>query len=85
VAYEVILTKAAERELRALPANILERVDRRIHDLATDPRPPGTKKLKGSHNQWRIRVGNFRVIYEIQDKVLLVLVLRVSDRKDAYG
>ena len=55
-----------------------------MRDLATDPRPTGCRKLVGSENDWRIRVGNYRVIYEIADEVRIVRIVRVRHRKDSY-
>jgi len=55
-----------------------------IDGLATNPRPPGAKKLKGVAEAWRIRIGDFRIVYEIRDRILLVLVVRVAHRREAY-
>ena len=71
--------------MRALPREVLVRVDRAILALADAPRPSGSKKLKGSESTYRIRMGDYRVLYEIEDQALLVLVIRIRDRKDAYG
>ena len=56
----------------------------RVNALATNPRPDGVKKLEGDENAWRIRVGEFRIVYEIHDGVLTVMVLRVANRREAY-
>ncbi len=82
--YAIEMKPAARRELASLPVDVRQRVDARILALATDPRPPGVKKLVGEENRWRIRVGDYRVIYEIHDKILLVLVVRVRHRSGAY-
>ena len=55
-----------------------------MNALATNPRPGGVKKLEGDENAWRIRVGEFRIVYEIHDGVLMVMVLRVANRREAY-
>ena len=70
--YQVDFTTAARRDLAALPKAIRERVDERILALANNPRPPGVEKLAGIENRYRIRVGDFRVLYEIHDRVLIV-------------
>ena len=63
---------------------MLRRVDARILALAEDPRPPGAKRLAGSEGLHRIRVGDYRVVYAIEDDVLLVLVVRIGHRRDVY-
>ncbi len=55
-----------------------------LEGLETDPRPPGASKLAGHENRWRVRAGDYRVLYEIQDDVLLVLVVRIGHRRDVY-
>jgi mRNA interferase RelE/StbE len=61
-----------------------ERIVGRIHALAANPRPPGAKKLSGLNDRYRLREGDFRILYEIQDAILLVVVVKVADRKDVY-
>lgn len=83
--YEVELTVDAKDFLRALDRPNRVRISQRINALATEPRPSGHKKLKGqSEDIYRIRSGNFRVLYVIRDAVLKVIVIKVDDRKDAY-
>lgn len=65
--YRVALTASAERELHGLPAKVVARIMPRLERLALVPRPPGCKKLKGGDNEWRIRVGDYRIVYEIDD------------------
>ncbi len=60
--YRVALTASAEKELSALPSKVVARVVPRIESLAASPRPPGCKKLKGGDNEWRIRVGDYRIV-----------------------
>ena len=83
-AYRIEIQKSASKELASLEMRFRRRVDAAIRALSADPRPPGVKKLQGPGNLWRIRVGDYRVIYRIQDEVLLVLVIRIADRKDVY-
>jgi mRNA interferase RelE/StbE len=82
--YEVFLERAAQRDLRRLPAQVFEETILRIKGLAENPRPPGCRKIVGSENDWRIRVGDYRVIYEVDDLGRRVIVFRVRHRKEAY-
>ena len=82
--YKIVLTRAARRGLASLPKNILPRVDTRILALALNPRPRGVKKLEGPEGYYCVRVGAYRVIYDIQDDQLVVLVIRVRHRREAY-
>jgi mRNA interferase RelE/StbE len=81
--YTIQYARPARKELEALPAEIQERIVDAIDSLRDDPRPRGSKKLKGSDN-YRIRVGHYRVVYEILEKTVVVLIVRVTHRKDAY-
>ena len=82
--YAVAFKKSALKELARLPKQVIARVTAAIVTLADDPRPKGCKKLRGYDDLWRIRVGDYRVIYTIEDAVLTVEVLEVVNRKDAY-
>jgi mRNA interferase RelE/StbE len=82
--YRVTLTASAERELHRLPALVIARIVPRIYRLVSDPRPPGCKKLKGGDSEWRIRVGNYRVVYEIDDTARTVDVTRIAHRREVY-
>ena len=82
--YQIELTSAALRDLKALPKNVLSRVDRRILALADNPRPRGAKKLKGEDDLYRLRVGDYRILYRIEDDVLLIIVVRIRHRRDVY-
>jgi mRNA interferase RelE/StbE len=81
--YRVVLTRAAQKQLDDLPDDIAARITARLENLAADPRPADVKKLKGREG-WRIRVGDYRVLYTIQDNVLLILVVRIAHRRDVY-
>lgn len=81
--YKIELRKSAAKELRNLPKPYIRSITSAIADLATDPRPTGAIKLSGS-NSFRIRIGTFRVIYEIHDDVLIVVVIKIGHRKDVY-
>jgi mRNA interferase RelE/StbE len=82
--YEVYLERAAERDLRRLSAESFHRIIPRISSLAENTRPPGCRKLAGSENDWRIRIGDYRVVYEIDDVEEAVRVFRVRHRREAY-
>lgn len=81
--YTIVLLRRAQKELGNLPAIEYERVRDAIAELANDPRPPGCKKLTG-RDGWRIRIGNYRVIYDINDRELLITVVRIGNRRDIY-
>jgi mRNA interferase RelE/StbE len=82
--YEVLLERNAEKELRRLPSKVHDRIIEAIAALGTVPRPPGCRKLAGSKSDWRIRVGDYRVVYEIADSVRIIRVHRVRHRNEAY-
>jgi mRNA interferase RelE/StbE len=84
VPYTVQLAPAAKRQLRKLDRSIQERVVRRLEKLEKDPRPPGVEKMEGDESTYRIRMGEYRIVYEIRDKVLVVLVLKVGHRREIY-
>ncbi len=83
-AYAVMFAPAADRELRRLPEAVQRRIIAAVETLQENPRPVGTKKLAGTEDLWRVRVGEYRVVYQIDDDRLLVLVVRVAHRKDVY-
>ena len=82
--YRVALTASAEKELRGLPADAVSRIMPRLERLASAPRPPGCKKLKGGDHEWRIRIGAYRIVYEIDDKTKTVDVMRIAHRREVY-
>jgi mRNA interferase RelE/StbE len=82
VTYEVLLAPAAERQLRKLDPPGRRRVQAAIDLLAMEPRPPAARQLVGGAGEWRVRTGDYRIIYEIQDQQLLVLVIKVGHRRD---
>jgi mRNA interferase RelE/StbE len=84
VTYEVRLTPAAVRQLRKLDPPGRRRVQAAIDLLAEEPRPPGARQLVGGAGEWRVRTGDFRIIYDIRDGELLVLVVKVGHRRDVY-
>lgn len=79
--HDVLVERRAERDLRRLPADVFRRIISAIERLANDPRPDGCRKLAGSDSDWRIRIGDYRVLYEIDDENQL---MRVRHRRDVY-
>lgn len=83
--YELYLERAAERDLRRLSTEDFNRIVKHVKALAEDPRPPGCCKISGSKSDWRVRVGAYRVLYEINNKgAKTVKVMRVIHRREAY-
>lgn len=84
MAYRVEFAPALDRDFGRLPADVLPRVDEAISDLADNPRPRGAKKLKDASGLWRVRVGDYRVLYRIDAAAEVVTIARVRNRRDAY-
>ncbi len=84
MSYNVTVSPAAQRQWRKLSADIQARISQTLLALEEEPRPSGVVKLKGSENRWRIRVGDYRVIYRIDDDGALVVVLVVAHRREVY-
>ena len=82
--YRVLLERSAERDLGRLSSEIHDRVIAAMQGLANNPRPPGCRKLAGSKSDWRIRAGDYRVIYEIAGAIRVVRVNRVRHRREVY-
>lgn len=83
--YNIVVSRSAEKDLERLPATVIKRVSKAIDDLTEQPRPVGSKKLKGAdENLWRIRIGDYRVIYLIADEIQIIDIRRVRHRKDVY-
>ena len=81
--YTVELAPAAQRDLRRLPPQIKHRLASPIQALSQSPRPPGVRKVQGQERTWRIRVGSFRVIYDLYDDQQLVVILKVDRRGES--
>ena len=82
--YEVYIERAAEKDLKKLPAEDFHRIIPTIKALSDEPRPYGCRKITGSKSDWRIRIGEYRIIYEINEKEKAVRIFRVKHRRDAY-
>ena len=84
MSYQILFKPAANRQFKKLPSAIQQSLRPIIDSLATNPRPAGCKKLKGRKNEYRVRLGNYRVIYSIEDKALIISVISLGHRRDAY-
>lgn len=82
--YRVEFKPTAAKALRDLDQQTRRLIADRVEALALDPRPKGSKKLKGDPNAYRVRSGEYRILYEIHDGVLLVLVVEIGNRRDVY-
>ena len=82
--YEVYLERSAENDLKRPPTSTFHRIVHQIKTLAENPRPSGCRKITGSKNDWRIRIGDYRVLYEVNDRAKAVRVMRVRHRREAY-
>ena len=82
--FQVIYARSARKELKRLPVKMISAIIEKTDALANDPRPRGSKKLKGYKNSWRIRIGDYRVIYRIEDKVRIVRVTNIGHRGEIY-
>ena len=84
MAYSILLAPPAERQLKSLTDSVQKRIVKRLKSLRENPRPQGVKKLAGEADLYRIREGDYRIIYTIQDKELIVLVVKIGNCKDVY-
>jgi mRNA interferase RelE/StbE len=84
LAYRIELSKRAERDFRQLPRNAQRQVARKMEALKEEPRPAGAKQLSATEGIYRVRSGDYRILYRIEDDVLLVLVVRIGDRREVY-
>jgi mRNA interferase RelE/StbE len=82
--HEVYLEKSAQRDLKSLPKDIFSKVILHIKALSNTPRPLGCRKLTGSENDFRIRIGDYRVIYEVDDHQRTVKIYRIRHRREVY-
>ncbi len=82
--YRVTLAPAASRQLRKFDPQVRRRIQGAIELLASEPRPPTATRLVGGAGEWRVRTGDYRIVYEIEEDWLLVLVLSVGHRRDIY-
>ena len=83
VNYDLRIKPSAVKELEALRTKDRRRIVKKIQDLASEPRPPGCEKLSGQ-DRYRVRQGDFRILYEVQDKEVTVIVVKIGHRRDVY-
>lgn len=85
--YHVEFTTSAGREIRKLRKSIqpklMKNISERINALAEDPRPPGVEKVEG-HDLWRVRAGDYRIVYSVEEDVLTVVVVKIGHRREVY-
>lgn len=82
--YSVEWKSSALRELKKLPRDVVPRILSAVEDLASDPYPAGTRKLAGAEHSYRIRIGDYRILYNIWDSRLVIEIIRVGNRRDVY-
>lgn len=82
--YKVQWKASAKKELRRLPKEVIPRIITAVEQLTSEPTPPGCRKLVGSSHTYRLRVGDYRILYSIQQLKLVIEIIRVAHRKDAY-
>ncbi len=82
--HEVLLAPAAEKDLDKLPKSLFTRVTKELKSLAENPRPRGSRKIVGSMSDWRVRVGDYRIVYEIRENEKEIRVMRIKHRREAY-
>ncbi len=82
--YEVRITKRANKELLELAEEVAKRIFKAIYNLSTEPRPNGCKKLKGADNEYRLRIGDYRILYLIEDSIRIVEIFKIGHRRNIY-
>ena len=82
--YHIIIDQAAQKTLRRLPRDLQQRLGKALLVLETDPRPQNSRQLAGYQDTYRLRVGDWRIIYTIQDEKLVITVIRIGSRGDVY-
>jgi mRNA interferase RelE/StbE len=82
--YTVIVNRSARKAIESMPREVQRRIVNRLDELEENPRPPDMKVLKGGDGEVRIRVGDYRILYTIEDCVLTVVVIKVGNRRDVY-
>jgi mRNA interferase RelE/StbE len=82
--YRIEFSHRAAKAYRILPEDARRRIEPKIDSLAENPRPPGVRKIEGEETAYRVRVGDYRIVYEVHDRVLIVMVLNVGHRREVY-
>jgi mRNA interferase RelE/StbE len=81
--YKIVIKQSVSKDLRPIPNQDVKRILKRIDELAHDPRPPGSEKLTGAE-KYRVRQGNYRILYTIEDQIITVTIVKVGHRRDVY-
>jgi mRNA interferase RelE/StbE len=84
LAYRIEFTPRAERDFKSLDGSIRGRIKQRIDSLAENPYPSGIRKIEGEDDLYRLRVGDYRILYQVKEKILLVLIVGMGHRRDVY-
>ncbi len=84
MSYELVIERRAEKDLKKLDQTLFAEIVAKIKGLAGKPHPKSSKKIRGSQNDWRLRVGDYRVLYEIDNKTKTIKIMRVKHRREAY-
>ncbi len=84
MSYSIVISKSVQKQINDLPSQIRNRIIEKIQSLAQEPRPSGVVKLKGSGKEYRIRIGDYRVRYEIEDSSQIIRLLQCKHRRDVY-
>ena len=82
--YKIEISRTAEKQLKKLPRDDQRRIARAMVELGDNPRPPGSRKLTGYDDVYRVRVGMYRVIYSVSGRKLIVIILKIGHRRDVY-
>lgn len=82
--YKLLIERRAEKDIKRLEAPLFTKITTRIKELSNTPHPQGSRKITGSQNDWRIRIGDYRILYEIDNKTKTIKVMRVKHRREAY-
>lgn len=82
--YSIQWKRSAEKELRRLPKEVIPRIVQAVENLSRNPYPPGVRKLVGSEHTYRVREGDYRIVYDVRETVLTIEIIRVRHRKDVY-
>ena len=84
VTYRIEWKPSAAKEIRKLPKEVIRRVLQAVEDLSLDPNPPGVIKLRGTNHTYRLRIGEYRVVYTVEESILRIEIVRVRHRSDAF-
>jgi len=82
--YELFIERRAEKDLKKVDASLFSLIVEKIKSLSENPHPAGSRKLSGSQNDWRIRIGDYRVLHEIDNKARTIKIMRVKHRREVY-